>query len=64
MGGGRGGRGGEGGLTITWWKGTARGRVQEGQKFYGYKHPLKRAWIRGGGGGGGGAVPHNPENQF
>ena len=29
-----------GGLTITWWKATARGRVQEGQKFYGYKHPL------------------------
>ena len=44
--------GGGGGLTITWWKATARGRVQEGQKFYGYNHPLKQAWIGGGGGGG------------
>ena len=28
--------------------------MQEGQKFYGYKHPLRQAWIRGEGGGGGG----------
>ena len=61
--GGGGGGGGGGGLTITWWKATARARVQEGQKFY--KHPLKQGWIEGGGGGGGdGAPPPNPENQF
>ena len=39
----------------------SKGEVQEGQKFYDYKHLLKQAW--GGGGGGGGGAP-NPENQF
>ena len=39
----------------------SKGEVQEGQKFYGYKHPLKQAWGRGEGGGG--SAP-NPENQF
>ena len=49
-----------------WWKATERGGggggVQEGQKFYGYKHPLKQAWIRGGGGGSG-APPPPPQSR-
>ena len=44
---------GGGGLTITSVVGShSKGEVQEGQIFYGYKHPLKQAWGEGGGGGG------------